>query len=656
MRGRYDLCLMTYEKFANMLLANDYLLDQVGTIIIDEVQMIADESRGANLEFLLTLLRVRSRTGDEPQLIALSAVVGDTGGLERWLGARLLRREERPVPLNEGVLRGDGSFRYMDPEGEEHVEPCVWPEFRKGSSQDWLIPLARKLIQGGERFIVFRETKPETVSVARYLARELSLPPAGNAIAELPAGGPSSASAALREVLSGGVAFHNADLDRDERRVVEEHFRELDDDLRVIVATTTLAMGVNTPASSVVVVGLQHPGQVPYSVAEYKNIVGRAGRLGFTERGTSYVFALNPSEEHYVWQRYVTGKPEDLSSRFLAERTDLRSLVLRVVVAAERATGRGLRPDDVVQFLEESFGAFQQKHTYQNWSWNPIQVAEALFELKNHDLLETARDGGLRLTPLGRLAAESGIEVESVIRLVEALGSADPADLNNATLISAACLTVELDDVYFPFNKSSTRKEPVAWARELQHQRVAPSVLGAMRRSAANQHTPTERAKKSASMPTMDDGPESGRHRANHDPVRWGVRCSRTDSRRKLACSRRAPGSHEDCGAATSGARPRRTTEAPDGPLGDRLACLGGRACCTPRQPHNESRLSPACTIRTLRRGRSGSRSGRGAARTSWERRRKVGRRASRHTRPSRYPVRRDVVGSETPFARRLKT
>lgn len=496
MRGRYDICLMTYEKFANMALANDYLLDQVGTVVIDEVQMIADESRGANLEFLLTLLRVRGRSGDKPQLVALSAVVGDTGGLERWLGARFLRREERPVPLNEGVLRVDGSFRYLDPEGKEHTEPCVQREYRKGSSQDYLIPLARHLAEEGERFIVFRQTKSETVSVARYLARELGLPPAMRAIAELPAGDPSSASADLQEALSGGVAFHNADLDREERRVVEEHFRKPDSNLRIIVATTTLAMGVNTPASSVIVVGLQHPGQVPYSIAEYKNIVGRAGRLGFAERGTSYLFALKPSEEHYMWQHYVTGTPENLASRFLVEGTDPRSLVLRVVAAAERAAGRGLRSEDIVEFLEESFGAFQQKQSHQSWSWDPTQVAEALFELEDHGLIETARDGGLRLTPLGRLAAEAGVEVESMIRLVDALGPVNTVDINTATLIGASCLTRELDEVYFPFNKKSTRKEPYMWAQQLQHQRIAFSVLDAMRRSIADQHTPTVRAKK----------------------------------------------------------------------------------------------------------------------------------------------------------------
>lgn len=49
MRGRYDIALMTYEKAAALLLASPHLLRGVGTIIIDEVQMLADRSRGATL-------------------------------------------------------------------------------------------------------------------------------------------------------------------------------------------------------------------------------------------------------------------------------------------------------------------------------------------------------------------------------------------------------------------------------------------------------------------------------------------------------------------------------------------------------------------------------------------------------------------------------
>jgi hypothetical protein len=54
MNGRYDICLMTYEKFGAMVLANPHLLRQIGTIVVDEVQMMVDPTRGANLEFVLT--------------------------------------------------------------------------------------------------------------------------------------------------------------------------------------------------------------------------------------------------------------------------------------------------------------------------------------------------------------------------------------------------------------------------------------------------------------------------------------------------------------------------------------------------------------------------------------------------------------------------
>jgi replicative superfamily II helicase len=107
------------------------------------------------------------------------------------------------------------------------------------------------------------------------------LPAAKDALQRLPAGDLSKAAVELRQTLATGVAFHNSHLSPDEKRIIEEEFRAIDAGIRVIVATTTLAMGVNTPASSVVIAGLEHPSQNnPYSIAEYKNLVGRAGRLG----------------------------------------------------------------------------------------------------------------------------------------------------------------------------------------------------------------------------------------------------------------------------------------------------------------------------------------------------------------------------------------
>jgi replicative superfamily II helicase len=499
MRGHYDVCLLTYEKFASLALAAPHLLEQVGTIVIDEVQMIADPSRGANLEFLLTLLRMRRQSGIEPQLIALSAVIGDTNGLERWLGGRLLRRLERPVPLDEGILLADGRFRYLDDKGaEQTVGPVITPEFRKGSSQDWVVPLVRKLVGDGKQVIVFRETKGEARGCANYLAEALRLPPAQATLDALPKTDLSLASTVLREALRRGVAFHNSDLDRDERLAIEEKFRAPGSTIRVISATTTLAMGVNTPAEAVVVAGLMHPGDVAYTVAEYKNIVGRAGRLGFTDHGTSYLLATDALEVHNAWNRYVKGTPENLRSRFVAEGADPRTLILRVLAAARNASVKGVPANDIIGFLEGSFGAFQNRLAAENWAWDRGQLSAALDELARHRLIEAADGDCYHLTELGRFAGEAGVQVESVIRLVQAFRPLEVSQINDPTLIAATQLTTELDELPFPMNKKSTQKEPGTWFTALARQGIPASMLETLRRFVSEQHAGTLRAKKAA--------------------------------------------------------------------------------------------------------------------------------------------------------------
>ncbi len=508
MRGQYDICLMTYEKFSALVLGNPHILDQIGTIVVDEVQMIADENRGVNLEFILTLLRMRRREGAEPQLIALSAVIGDTNGLERWLGARLLKRTERPVPLDEGVIRMDGSFRYIESDtGQEKTIPSyITPESRKGSSQDIIIPLVRKIANEDKSTIVFRETRGEARGCALYLATSLGLPPAQVALDMLSSADPSMSSEKLRESLAGGVAFHISDLDTEERLLIEEQFRTIPTALKVIAATTTLAMGVNTPAEVVVVAGLMHPGDKPYSVAEYKNIIGRAGRLGFSTRGTSFTVALDANEERQIWDTYVLGSPEDLHSKFLADDTDPRSLIVRVLTAAGRKVG--LSSKDIIEFLEESFGVFQRKTTDNAWAWDEKKLTQALNDIHSNKLVEQDKDGNYHLTLLGKLAGKSGVEVESIIRIVNALDGINPADINDPSLIALSQISVELDQLLFPLNKKSTQKEPQTWATEIGNQGIPSQITSAMQRSVQEETQPTLRAKKAvASLLWVTDKP-----------------------------------------------------------------------------------------------------------------------------------------------------
>lgn len=497
LRGQFDIALLTYEKFAALALGNPHVLELAETVVIDEAQILADLNRGANLEFLLTLLnRARGQHGS-PQLITLSAVVGDLHGLDRWLGGRNLHSTIRPVPLVEGVLQVDGSFHHLDEDGTEGRDgQFVAPLYEEGSRR-LLIPLLRRLLDEGKKVLVFRQTRGEAVAAAVYLSQALGLPPDTEAVALLPDGDVSTSSQTLRKVLGSGIAFHNSDLDREERQVIESRFREPGSPLRVITSTPTLAMGVNTPASAVAIVGLTHPMSQPYSVAEYKNMVGRAGRLGLAERGEAYLIPVAPLDDARAWNAYVQGRLEDLNSQLLPDG-DPRSLMLRVMAAYPADTEGVVAEDDVLGFLDSSFAAFQARSNAARAQWTGESLRRGFDQLVAASLI-APHGGGYQLTELGRFTGESGVHVDSIVRLVHGLGAAGSA-LNSVGLAAAAQLTNELDGVYMPSNWKAKNTEVPRWPGVLAQQGVPSALVLALQRTASDGRQAVERTKRAAAV------------------------------------------------------------------------------------------------------------------------------------------------------------
>ncbi|WP_222872672.1 hypothetical protein [Hankyongella ginsenosidimutans] len=178
----------------------------------------------------------------------------------------------------------------------------------------------------------------------------------------------------------------------------------------------------------------------------------------------------------------MTAEPEDLVSRFLDGTTDPRSLIIRVLVAARRAAGEGVPSEEIVEFLESSFGAFQARRAHSAWQWSRPDLLSALADLERHGLVQKNTTGAYELTKLGRLAGESAAEVGSIVALVDCLGSLQPQDINDPVLIAAAQTTVEVDQLLFPINRKSTQKEPQLWPNELRRQNVPWHVLNALHR------------------------------------------------------------------------------------------------------------------------------------------------------------------------------
>ena len=314
--GRYDLGFFTYEMFLNLALASPRLLNQLGLVVLDEGQFITDPNRGITVELIFALLLRARQRGVEPQLVVLSAVLGNLNNFDRWLDLPLLTSRDRPVPLVEGVLDRRGVFQFVDVDGTTKMEALL-PAHQivqrrdKPSSQDVIVPLAKQLVAKGEKLLVFRNMRRPTQGCARYLSKELGLGPATAVIAALPTQDLTGASQELRGCLQDGTAFHNTNLLRAEREAVERGYRSVDGGIHVLASTTTLAAGINTPASTVILAENEFVGEDgrPFTIAEYKNMAGRAGRLGYNEIGKAIILADTPVERAQLFQKYVLGTP-----------------------------------------------------------------------------------------------------------------------------------------------------------------------------------------------------------------------------------------------------------------------------------------------------------------------------------------------------------
>jgi superfamily II DNA or RNA helicase len=116
--------------------------------------------------------------------------------------------------------------------------------------------------------------------------------------------------------LTRGVAVHHSGMNRKYRQVVEILFRK--GFLRVVVATGTLALGINMPCKTVVFTGES----VFLTALEYRQCAGRAGRRGFDLLG-NVVFQ---NMQHEKVLRLMSSRLPDLNGHFPVTTT----LVLRL--------------------------------------------------------------------------------------------------------------------------------------------------------------------------------------------------------------------------------------------------------------------------------------------------------------------------------------
>ncbi|MFH2000536.1 MAG: DEAD/DEAH box helicase, partial [Planctomycetota bacterium] len=405
--GEIDAQLMvaTYEKALGLILAGQLKPDDV-LVVADELQILGEQNRGPEIETLCAMFRQRGIK----QFVALTATVENPEDLSGWMCCELVKSFHRDVPLHQQIWYAKRVFQttFGQEEGQE-LDLEMLPSLD-------IIGVVKQLLDFGRGpVLVFTESRREATDYALSFGRSRPRVGEGIVLAEQLDlfSEPTESSEQLRENAERRVAFHSADLSPQERQVIEAGF--LGSKFEVCFATSTLAAGVNFPFRSIVFPKLTFQwgdragSQLPR--ADYRNMSGRAGRLGMHVDGYAVLLPRNEVEFAHA-KRLVAPTNDHLSSHLVA--LSLRKTILMLV-----ASGLASSFDEVIAFFRETL------YWYQTLERNPSMLASlqtksqaAIQWLIQYGLL---REEGrvLLVTQLGKGTALSGLLPTTAVKFAE---------------------------------------------------------------------------------------------------------------------------------------------------------------------------------------------------------------------------------------------
>jgi hypothetical protein len=295
----------------------------VGLLILDEVHLLGVE-RGAVLEVIVSRIRLMSQqknlltgfgangkgngngngkgkdkdegeVGTDVRIIGLSTALANARDLADWMGIGQVgvynfQPSVRPVPMSIFIQGFPG--KHYCPRMATMNKPCYAAILEHSPAKPTLIFVSSR-----------RQTRLTALDLISYCAADDN-PRRFNSMSEeqteLVAAGLKDS--ALRNTIAFGVGIHHAGLEAGDRSTVERLF--LEGSIQVLVATSTLAWGVNLPCHLVIVKGTEFfDGKTSryqdFPITDVLQMMGRAGRPQFDDHAVAVVMAHEPKKHFY---------------------------------------------------------------------------------------------------------------------------------------------------------------------------------------------------------------------------------------------------------------------------------------------------------------------------------------------------------------------
>lgn len=359
------IVIMTTEVYRNMILGEHFgekneLLDDLKTVIFDELHYLGDVDRGGIWEQSLFLSR------PETQLLSLSATIGNNEEIANWMAKirdtdspeivsgnnKTLEKYEadKKLPVHSVLINVPSENRHVPLKFEnidvQEISPEPVKSGKKKSKYNEQINrlnllAAKKGIIPAYSYrdvvvklkdedklpaIFFVFDKKNSKDILEYLAKyapHLTNDDEKEQIMDIvekyEEDGKYLGETLDVKALIKGYALHNAGLLPNQKELIEELFQKKL--VKVVIATETLSAGINMPTRTTVITATRKPSSNPdgpdnkrtITPNEFHQMAGRAGRRGIDKIGYCYTMSLDENERD-AFDILVNSKPNNLKS------------------------------------------------------------------------------------------------------------------------------------------------------------------------------------------------------------------------------------------------------------------------------------------------------------------------------------------------------
>ncbi|RNF21010.1 activating signal cointegrator 1 complex subunit 3 [Trypanosoma conorhini] len=268
----------------------------VRLVVFDEIHMLGSD-RGPILEVIVSRMRYIGWHRKAPiRLVGLSTAVANPADLSSWLGIQErwavfnFDPSVRPVPMRVYISGHHGS-QYC-PRMAAMNKPVYNAICEKSPNKPVIVFVSSR-----------RQTRLTAMALIGFLLMEQNTAKFVRMdVEEVTALTEKISDVNVKHCMQFGIGIHHAGLLEGDRTEVENAF--LLGKLQILVATSTLAWGVNFPAHMVVVKGTEYydgkdKSYVDYPITDVLQMIGRAGRPQYDDEGIAQVLCHEPKKGFY---------------------------------------------------------------------------------------------------------------------------------------------------------------------------------------------------------------------------------------------------------------------------------------------------------------------------------------------------------------------